>query len=928
MILEDSLIELKSTKIWKYLNDTDNMYAERAICFVNHITPILKSIQEVFPLYTRHDAHHGYRVLTRMEQVIKSDCLKKGKRLSFKNIEAFLLICSAYAHDLGMAVFPNEKEDLLGQLGIKSDSDWRSNSLLQSHLREKHSERGGVFINGNYEILKFPKSLVSHLNLLMKAHNMTINEIDSELSGRMAGGDSEIDIRQLACILCVADSLEFSETRILEGVIDLLNDRIKNTEDKEALKSYQENMKHLCIGDNLAISNKDKRIIVSGSFDDAEVLNLAHKTIDYIEDWVRMYLDLDYRSSLKRLSIQGDLVERNLTILGSDFVRLGIRIKKDHIINLISSNTTWNNHSVAIKELLQNSVEACRYRLFHSSDADNYSPLIKVVINKKEREIRLTDNGCGMSRNTILNNFLTVGNSRSLDSAYSHGSFKSLARFGIGFWSVFTISNDADIISAPFEYLRNNDNTSDQVKGLQFSVSVSEFKDYSLFKEISGIPGTSITLNIKPEISLDELVSGLNSMLICSAIPIEIWNDDELYLVPSNVELPSLKEITEAKYEFALFQGIKEYIFNKKYDELEINIKLLFRRENHVPTFMLKEGFNSLMNITRSSRSLRFAICGFTVNTKSFNFDSVFNIDSVFNFGGVGFVVCNINNPDGFVYNILRLELLPSPKLDEVIDLIMIGIHDGYRQFLVDNHVYDKKSIYELNRQSGASYPLTSRHYTNSKLCNLNKVCPDLLIFKLFNIEVGKDMFSANTIFLTTNELCSQKYDLWSCDPLNYRKEEESHIKSLPYQLILDYSKGKSDVFYLSASSEFDMLFDNDPNSFIEILPNPSYSDFRRPFIPFMRVTSNTIVLTDEHPGFICSIIGIWSGTILEKKIIGGSNFIFIGQFKLIVNPDSLLCSRIHELNNNGQIIKLCNLVNLLSDTIHGFVDKSVEEFF
>jgi len=48
-----------------------------------------------------------------MSQVIHPDCLTIGKELSFNHIETFLLICSAYAHDLGMAIFPNEEKELL-----------------------------------------------------------------------------------------------------------------------------------------------------------------------------------------------------------------------------------------------------------------------------------------------------------------------------------------------------------------------------------------------------------------------------------------------------------------------------------------------------------------------------------------------------------------------------------------------------------------------------------------------------------------------------------------------------------------------------------------------------------------------------------------------------------------------------------------------
>lgn len=923
MIIEDSIVELKSTKIWNYLNVLDSQYADRAICFVENLTPILKSIQDIFPFYTRHDAHHSYRVLKRMEQVIKPACLMKGKRLSFNNIEVYLLICSAYSHDLGMAIFPNEEADLLGLLKINSESDWKTNPLLQRYLRENHSDRGGKFIGQNCDKLKFPKSLVDHLQLLMKAHNMSINELDADLSDRMAGGNTEIDLKQLACILCIADSLEYSETRIVEGVIDLLRDKIKDPEDNEALKSYQENMKHKCIGDNLAIG-KDGCMIISGTFDDPEVLNLTHKTIDFIEEWVRKYIDICFTSSLKRLIIIGEPSKRKLTILDCDFERLGIRIKKDHIIKLISSRSTWNDHSVAIKELLQNSVEACRYRLFNSAPSVNYLPRIILEINKKDKIIVLTDNGCGMSRNIILDNFLTVGNSRSLNPTYSTGSFKSLARFGIGFWSIFSIAEEVNISSGPFEYLRNKINPTNEIEGLQFTVSVNEFKDYTLFKKISRTPGTTITLRIKPDIALDDLVTGLKNKLICSEIPIEIWNDDALYRFPSNVVLPTLKELTNSKYELALHQEIKEYVYEKKYNDLEFKMKLLYRFEgnSHVPTFMLKSGKhggNSIMVLMMSTVfNIKFATCGFAVNKRFSDNELVFNL------AAVGTVICNINNPDGFVFDILRLELLPSKKEEEVSDLISEGIHDGYRQFLIDHNAYSKESIYKLNVQSVKNYGISS-HYTHMKLYKIHSKHPDLLSFKLYSVEVGKDFLSANISFLNIDELCSQEYELWTCCPINYFKnEEEQESKFLPFQVISDYIKGKSGVYYIPYSCGSDMLFDNDPNSFIEILQ--SCNSFK-PQIPFMRMSSKTIVPTEKHPWFICNITGIWSGDILEKKIIGGSNYVFIGQNKLIINPGSMICKNVHELYNNGNTIKLCQFVYSLKDAADGYIDESLKEY-
>jgi len=202
-----------------------------------------------------------------------------------------------------------------------------------------------------------------------------------------------------------------------------------------------------------------------------------------------------------------------------------------------------------------------------------------------------------------------------------------------------------------------------------------------------------------------------------------------------------------------------------------------------------------------------------------------------------------------------------------------------------------------------------------------------LIIFKLFCIEKGKDLSSANVSYLNITELCNQEYNIWSCDPINYRTEEKNNIKLLPYQVILDNIEEKSRVFFHHISKEFDMLFDNDPNSTIEIFKNPNVSDLRRPFISFMHVKSNTVVLTEECPGFICTISGVWSGTVLERKIIGDPNYIFIGQNKLVVNSNSLLSSHIRELNQNGQIIKICKLANLLHEANSGYIDESIQRF-
>src|ERR1019366_359081 len=243
MHLKEPLTELRSTDLWIYLNKIDQDYATRSLIFLENISPLLASIKDHFPYYTRHDAHHGFQVVKKMSEILEPSCLKARSRISFSAAEVFLLICSAYGHDLGMTVFPGEEEKLLGNLNIPKTKEWKKDPILQNYLRNEHSTRGGLFISENSDNIGIPRNLVSYLDKLMIAHNLSINELDTKLGGkRHAAGAKEIDLKQLACILCIADSLEFSDTRVVEGVLKILEEKIKNKEDKSILTSYYENM--------------------------------------------------------------------------------------------------------------------------------------------------------------------------------------------------------------------------------------------------------------------------------------------------------------------------------------------------------------------------------------------------------------------------------------------------------------------------------------------------------------------------------------------------------------------------------------------------------------------------------------------------------------------------------------------------------------
>jgi hypothetical protein len=202
--------ELRKTKLFLALSKADSAYSHRIEKFVTGVAPILATTVQHFPYYTRHDAHHGYNVTKRIEHVIKAECFDECTAASLSAVEIFLLIAAAYAHDLGMTVFPNEEGELLSQLEITKSLGWETNPILQAHLRSEHSRRGGKYIAENADSLGVPKNLVSLLDKLMKAHNLGIADLEKELRSPYAAQAQELDALQLAVIVCAADALEFS----------------------------------------------------------------------------------------------------------------------------------------------------------------------------------------------------------------------------------------------------------------------------------------------------------------------------------------------------------------------------------------------------------------------------------------------------------------------------------------------------------------------------------------------------------------------------------------------------------------------------------------------------------------------------------------------------------------------------------------------
>jgi Histidine kinase-, DNA gyrase B-, and HSP90-like ATPase len=921
--MSNVIIDLKNTRIWKYLFEINEDYAEKTIQFLQGIEKILESIVEVFPYYTRHDAQHGFKVLKRMEQIVEYNCFENFNKLQFTASETFLLICSAYGHDLGMAIFPNEENELLEKLEIERIGNWKENKKLQAYLRDNHSNRGGIYISKNSEILGIPTNLIYQLDLLMQSHNFSLIKIETELNQGFAAEEKEIDLRQLACILCISDAIEFSDTRVMEGVLEKLKEKMLSKDDINLVNSYHENMKHFCISDSVGISN-ERKVIFSGTFTDPKTLSLAHKTIDSIEIWIRNYVDIDFKSKNRRLNLRSDSVIRTLKIIGFDFERIGIRLKKENIISLISSTSNWTtDKSIVIRELLQNSVEACRYRRHNSRESDSYLPSIEIICSKKDNTIQIKDNGCGMSRIVVLDNFLTVGNSRSFDPTYTTEKYNSFSRFGIGFWSVFTISEFAEITTVPFEQ-SILDITNSQIDGLKFNVSIKEFEDYTVFENIKCFAGTTIKLQLKNGISIEDLFERLKYHLCCSEILISIKIDQDVIKVPFRPIKVSFDEIFSTKKELAKKEQILFYESNLQIEDIELSIYLFYRIINGKVTFELdsnKYMLSSLMDVNHISRWRNISICGFYANVSLNNL--------IFEITKVGGYFIYTNNPSGITYTLNRLGLMPSDKLANILNIAEDNIHKEYKNFLISNNSYNAETIYNLNTSTRKNEGYSNVGSTFNQLKAYIDKIPDLISFKLFKISNQESNINNSEVkYFFIDDLLKEDFALWTFSSNIY----QGQIRITPEHPDLLFSIcsqnfiNEQNAYFIESNKESSLLFYNDPNSLIQIVNLPTQEGIIK--LPFKKINTNSFKIISENSDFIGLVSGVsgWAGSIVQKKIIG-ANYAFINQGSLIINKNSLLSIDVKALHDNGQIFKLGHLIKLLLESDKGFTDSSIVKY-
>ncbi len=154
------------------------------------------------------------------------------------------------------------------------------------------------------------------------------------------------------------------------------------------------------------------------------------------------------------------------------------------------ANSIYTNTDIFLRELISNASDALDKRHIISLtdlSAVNEDPKIHIDVDRKQRLIRISDNGVGMDRKELEDNLGTIARSGSFEfkqdlSAKDEADI--IGQFGVGFYSAFMVADSVEVVSRKIGEENAWKWTSD-MNG--YEITKGSREDY----------GTTVTLHVK-----------------------------------------------------------------------------------------------------------------------------------------------------------------------------------------------------------------------------------------------------------------------------------------------------------------------------------------------------------------------------------------------------------------------------------------------
>ena len=321
--------------------------------------------------------------------------------------------------------------------------------------------------------------------IVARSHGMDVRDTFDYLEGLSGDRYTPFDIHAvyLMVLLRLADYLQIDSSRTNENVWSI----------KYMYSPYSqlEHKTHESIK-NVKFTNPDKeKIAIQAHPEDAQTyvkIEWLAKDIqkEFDRSWAilgEVYTDYNYKLRYRRITtnISNEKYKSKLNYVPQQF---GFRYNND-LFKLLIAPLYGDDPSYGVRELVQNSVDACRLCI---DELPAEATHVKVEVDSENMLFTITDMGKGMNLYEIENYFLTIGSSynenvdwkktRDQEHLYRTG------RFGIGVLAAFLLGPEIIVVTKK---------RGEKEVGYRFKASLND-KFIQIKKEHDAVYGTKIEI--------------------------------------------------------------------------------------------------------------------------------------------------------------------------------------------------------------------------------------------------------------------------------------------------------------------------------------------------------------------------------------------------------------------------------------------------
>lgn len=537
-----SLEIITRTSIWKnsLLARVDDPFEkerellrQNLLSFRDKASHIVSQISRTVPELTIHD-------ITHLDGLWETASLIVGESYELNALEAFVLGGAILLHDSALCYEAYQNglsgirdsltwKDIYASLDQVAPEDERLKLADFAALRASHADQSSQLVNfswttpdsdGHIYLIDHP-TLRNHLGELIgkiaASHHWDLDKIPSlgTQFNAIQGFPAEWRINpvKIACLLRCADAAHISADRAPDFLYALLNRNgisFNHWQSQNRLAGPDINSSDPAGETLIYTSTRPFREHESKSWWIAfDLVSLVDQEIKASNDLIESEINKSTTFKIKGIKGARSIKELKQHVQTVDWDPIDSKIHVSNLEKLVSnlggeqlyaSNTSEHKFQVAIRELIQNARDSIKAR--YALDQDFTGKItVKIVKIDGRQVLTVEDNGLGMSQRVLTGPLLDFGSSfwasslvRSEFPGLANSSFKSVGRFGIGFYAIFMVADKVAVATKPWQQ------GLDKTMQLIFSEGLSL---RPLFKP-SPPPGFKFSVNCQVELVLKE----------------------------------------------------------------------------------------------------------------------------------------------------------------------------------------------------------------------------------------------------------------------------------------------------------------------------------------------------------------------------------------------------------------------------------------